>query len=131
AHPGPDRRRLREDGAGERHRARRLLGVLVRTVPLLRPDVREGVAEPLRRGLRQGGHRGRAGTCRGGQHHLDPDAHGVPRGGPGVLPARSAPGAGPGAGHRCGPRARHGRGPVADRRAVRPGRRRPALHPGL
>ena len=54
------------------------------------PDLREGLRGQPGHRLRQGRHRGRAGARRRRQHHLDPDADGVPRGRPGLLPARRA-----------------------------------------
>ena len=56
----PDRRHLRADGHRQRHRAGRLLGVLVRPVPAVRAGLRGGVRAARRRRVRQRRHRGRA-----------------------------------------------------------------------
>ena len=101
----------------------------MRTLPQLRSDLRGGLRESPRRGLRQGRHRSPAGSrpVLPGPVHTDPD--GIPRPDRDFLPGRSA------AGHRArrpdrpGQGARHGRGAPQDRRRQgRPGQggRQPA-----
>ena len=83
----------------------------------VRADLRGVLAGAPRRRLREGRHGGGAAALHRAEHHVDPDADGVPPGHLGVQPAGRAPRAGAGAGHQRRQGARHGRRPRPDRGA--------------
>src|SRR5687768_962385 len=90
---------------------------MVWAVSELRPRLRRSVGPPRRHRVRQDRHRGPARAGRHGPDLVDPHDHGLPRGHPDLLPARSAARRLARGAHRKGPGARHGAGPR------RPGRR--------
>ena len=115
----PDPRHIRVDCHRRRRHPCRLVGVVVRPVPHVRPGLRGREREESRHHLWQGRHRGADGTRRSCQHPLDPDVDGLPRRRPRVLAARCAAGGLPRRGHRRRARARHGRRSPTARRTHR------------
>ena len=75
-HQNHDRRRFREHDCRQSHCAGRLLGLVVRSVPRLRPSLRALVAGTPRRGACQGRHRGAAAARRGVGNPGNPHHHG-------------------------------------------------------
>ncbi len=90
------------------------------------PGLRGRLGTARRHRLRQGRHRGRAGPRRGRQHHLHPHADGVPGRHPRLRPARRPARLCAPAGHRRGPRPRHGRRAGRDRRPAGRQHQRPS-----
>ena len=82
-----DRRELRDRDRRRRPGPRGLLGVMVRSVPDVRPGLRAGVGAAPGRGVRQGRHRGPAGARRVVRDHVDPDPDDHPRQGRSCTPS--------------------------------------------
>lgn len=110
-----DQREFRADHHRQRFRAHRFLGRVVRPVQELRPHLRGGLGEVSGHRLRQGRHRGAAGT--GGLFpdplHSHPDD--LPRARDHLLPARHAAGQRPGRVDRQGEGTGYGPGAQGDR----------------
>src|SRR5665647_3386084 len=83
-----DRGDLRAGRDERRHRARGLVGIVVRPVPAVRAGVRGLLRAAPGCGAREGGHRRGAGPVPGGRHRVDPHADGLSGRDPGVQPGR-------------------------------------------